>query len=496
MPKVYFEGYCVSTGTDLSNQRIQFTFNDNGTFTNVAYRSNGDITINNSIVTSVNSYNTGDIISTLVNNNNLYFYKNNSLEYTYSGTTIDFINQALTRLSKGGGEWVLNFGQDSSFGGILTKQNNTDANGIGDFYYSTASSGYAICTKNIAEQDTSIINKPSNHFNTVLYTGTGATQSITGVGFQPDFTWIKQRDGATPRHHILVDSVRGATKYLESDRDIAEVTDANQVASLDSDGFTVGTGNATNSSGINFVAWNWLAGGTPSSNTDGSITSSVSVSPIESFSIVSWTGTGSVGTVGHGLSGGINFGLFKNRSITSDWVVWVNNVAPEEYFKLNDTTDAITDSTMFNDTGQGTGVFTVGTNTSINGSGNNIIAYLFSSTLNFCNNFFGRGNGSSPDGVYFDVGFRPAWIIIKAEGVSNWVIHDVKRNITNPVNARLFANTDGSEDTTIEVGDITNTGFKARTTNADYNSSGVLYRGYAFAEFPIVDSNGIPLTAR
>ena len=495
---IYYEGYCVSTGTDPSNTRLQASFTIDNDFAILAYRANGAITLNNSTVTTVSSFTGGDIISMLSSSSgNVYFYKNNILQYTYSGTTLTGYIKLLPRLSDNGGEWVVNFGQDSSFGGILTKQNNTDINGIGDFYYSTASSGQACCTKNIANQSPPILDKPSDYFNTVLYTGTGATQSITGVGFQPDFTWIKQRDGATPRHHRLVDSVRGATKYLESDRNIAEVTDSNQVTSLDSDGFTVGTGNATNSNTVNFVSWNWKAGGTAVTNTDGSITSSVSANTTSRFSIVSYTGTGANATVGHGLGVAPKMIIVKNRdrSAAGAWQVYHASIGATQTLELNDTTGAYSSSTRWNDTEPTSSVFSIGSSLEVNGSGENIIAYCFSEVFGFSQIDAQRGN-SSTDGVQFDVGFRPAWIIIKGDNTSNWIIHDVKRDITNPLNARLFANSDVAEDTTIEIGDITNTGFKARTTNSDYNSNGVFYYFLAIAEANIVNSNGIPLTAR
>ena len=489
---IYFEGYCVRRGNSANNQRLQVSFDIDGAYVLLSYRANGRITVNGTIVQTGNTYTADDIISILSDGSNVYFYKNNILEYTYSGTTVSQYNEVNIRISQNNGEWFLNFGQDSSFGGTLTRQNNTDANGIGDFYYSRASSGSAICTKNIANFDTTIINKPSNHFNTVLYTGNGSTQSITGVGFQPDWTWIKERNNAAD--HKLYDAVRGATKVLESSNTSAEGTDVNGLTAFNSDGFSLGSSISNNGSGDTYVSWNWKAGGTAVSNTNGSITSTVSANPTVNFSIVSWTGTGSVGTVGHGISR-VNFMLIKNRSISSDWVVYHDRPSPTAYLKLNDSSVPITDSTIFNDTSTFANTFTVGTNTKVNGNGNNMIAYCFGDTNNYCLAFTAAGNGST-DGVSFQVGFRPAWIIIKSETVQNWVIHDVKRNTTNPLNARLFANTNGAEDTTIEVGDITNNGFKARTTNAEYNSNDVFYTGFAIAEFPQVATNGTALTAR
>jgi hypothetical protein len=193
--------------------------------------------------------------------------------------------------------FIYNFGQDSSFAGNKTPQGKQDANDIGDFFYAPPTGFLALCTANLPDVD--VI--PSEHFNTVLYTGTGSSNAISNLGLTPDFTWIKSRSNT--EGHGLVDSVRGATKLLSSNTTDSEATSANYVASLDSDGFTVGTSTLTNGNGYTYVAWNWKAGGTAVSNTNGSITSSVSANPAAGFSIVSYTGNGTSGaTVGLGLS--------------------------------------------------------------------------------------------------------------------------------------------------------------------------------------------------
>jgi hypothetical protein len=143
------------------------------------------------------------------------------------------------------------------------------------------------------------INKPSEYFNTKLYTGTGSSNSVTGVGFQPDFTWIKVR--SETNNHELYDAVRGATKRIFSDLTDAEDTNTAGLTAFGADGFTVNTGTAVNGSSKTYVAWNWLANGAGVSNTDGSITSTVSASTTSGFSIVTYTGTGSNATIGHGL---------------------------------------------------------------------------------------------------------------------------------------------------------------------------------------------------
>ena len=185
-----------------------------------------------------------------------------------------------------------NFGQDSSFNGNKVAQGNADENGKGDFYYAPPSGYLALCNANLPDPaiDPNKGDNPENYFNTVLYTGTGSAISITGVGFQPDWVWIKDR--STTYAHQLTDSVRGATETLFSNLTNVESTDAQKLTSFDTDGFSYGTNVGGNTSSNSYVAWNWLAGGTGVSNTDGSITSTVSANTEAGFSIVSYTGNG------------------------------------------------------------------------------------------------------------------------------------------------------------------------------------------------------------
>src|SRR6056300_168955 len=156
------------------------------------------------------------------------------------------------------------------------------------------------------------IKKPSDYFNTTLWTGTGSSMTITGVGHQPDFTWIKPRSVAD--NHVLFDSVRGVTKRLVSNSTSAEGTVSDMITSFDSDGFSLGTNSNVTGSGRTFVGWNWLASNTTASNTDGDITSTVSANTTSGFSIVSYTGTGSSSqSVGHGLGVAPSMIIVKNR---------------------------------------------------------------------------------------------------------------------------------------------------------------------------------------
>ena len=342
-----------------------------------------------------------------------------------------------------------------------------------------------------------IIDKPTDHFNTVLYTGTGASLANTGVGFQPDFTWIKGRSGAT--EHVWTDSVRGVTKELSSNDTGAEETVAQGLTAFGTDGFTVGTDGSYNTSSATYASWNWKAGGTAVSNTAGSITSSVSANTTSGFSIVSFTGTGSTATVGHGLGVTPKMFIVKNRSITETWRPYHVALGGGQALALNGTNATDTDASYWSNTNPTSSVFTVGTNTGTNGSGNSMIAYCFADTSMIkCGSYTGNG---STDGTFVYTGFKPAWIMIKKSSASGsgWMIFDTKRNPTNDgATLRLPANTTDSESTD-HILDILSNGFKIRDSDATLNTSGATFIYMAFAEQPFVTSttNGsIPATAR
>ena len=343
------------------------------------------------------------------------------------------------------------------------------------------------------------INKPSEYFNTKLYTGTGAEQSITGVGFQPDWVWTKSRTSAY--NHNSYDSVRGANKTLYQDLTNAEYVGTQGVKSFDSDGFTVGTDVAVNQSSANLVAWNWLAGGTPSSNTDGDITSSVSANTTSGFSIVSYTGTGATATVGHGLSQTPEMVIVKLRSGSgTDWTVWgsvLGGTVGSEKMQLNNTGAKSTglNSSWFNNTAPDSDVFTIGTQSDLNTSSSTYIGYCFHSVKGYSK--FGQytGNGST-DGTFVYTGMRPAFIIVKRTDTTNdWYIMDSTRSSYNPTANQLFADLSNAEVTDQEI-DILSNGFKCRRVNDGTNASGGTYIYMAFAENPLVGTNNIPATAR
>ena len=348
------------------------------------------------------------------------------------------------------------------------------------------------------------IDKPSDYFETKLYTGTGSELAITGVGFQPDLIWFKQRSAV--RNHALVDSVRGRSKVVFPDLTNAEETSAastNDLVSFDSDGFTVGITNVSgsfNTSSGTHVAWNWLGGGTASSNTDGSITSRVSANTTAGFSIVSYTGNATSGaTVAHGLGVTPAMMIVKNRSAVEEWGVYHVSNGNTHVQYLNTTGAKSDDAGFWNDTTPTSSVFTVGNSTRVNQNGSAIIAYCFAEKQGYSKFGSYTGNGNA-DGTFVYTGFKPAFVMLKkTSGTGNWQMFDDKRVGYNPDNDVLRANLSNTECTSCVKIDTLSNGFKLRNTDGDGNTSGGTYIYMSFASEPFTTSttNGsIPATAR
>jgi hypothetical protein len=341
------------------------------------------------------------------------------------------------------------------------------------------------------------INKGSDYFNTVLYTGTGATLSITGVGFQPDFVWTKGRSVAFSNY--LMDSVRGVGKRLISNSASNEDVSIFGVSSFNSDGFTLGTDTGANNSGSTFVGWNWLASNTTTSNTSGTITSTVSVNQTAGFSIVSYTGTGSAGaTIGHGLGAVPRMIIVKNRDASDAWQVYhaANTSAPEtDYLVLNTTAATADNINRWNDTLPTSTLFSIGDGVEVNTNTEKYIAYCFAEVKGYSKFGSYTGNGST-NGTFIYTGFKPAFIMHKrTDDVGSWFIFDSKRIGYNAENYRLIADTNNAEADPGEY-DILSNGVKIRFTSGNVNASGGTYIYMAFAENPFVTSSGIPVTAR
>ena len=349
------------------------------------------------------------------------------------------------------------------------------------------------------------INKPSDYFNTVLYTGNSTdNHTISGVGFQPDFTWIKDRD-RSGYNHRLQDAVRGANKSLQSNRDIAEATLSDAVKSFNSDGFVLGNdaGNGSFNGNSNFVSWNWKANGSGSSNTNGSITSTVSANTTSGFSIVKYTGNGSAGaTIGHGLGTVPAQIIVKGTSRAESWEVYNQNLDPSNGSYMRwDSTQASAGSSYWNSTSPTSSFFTVNSAGGVNASGIEYVAYCFSEIKGYSKfgSYIGNGNGN---GSFIYTGFKPAFIIFKnrATAGTDWYMYDNKRGgpaagvYGNNNKYYLQVSSSGLEGN--ESFDLLSNGFKCRITNNFQNEAGIPFIYMAFAEAPLVGSNNVPCTAR
>jgi len=339
------------------------------------------------------------------------------------------------------------------------------------------------------------INKSGDYFNTKLYTGNGSTQNITGVGFQPDWIWQKERSSTS--YHVVTDAVRGNTKQLFTNVNATEATDSNYITSFDSDGFGQGQNNDTNESGQTYVAWNWKANGQGSSNTDGSInTTYTSVNTTAGFSISSYTGNGTAGaTIGHGLGTAPKVVLIKRRSASGEWIMGHGSLGFTKFLELNLTGGEQTSTLRFNDTAPTSSVFTVGSTADTNQNGTTLIAYCFAEKTGYSKFGSLTGNGSS-DGTFVYCGFAPSFILVKAITSGNWFMYDNKRPGYN--NVQQFLEADGSAvEYTSNANhsiDILSNGFKF-TGGSGSNTSGRESIFMAFGQ-SIVGSNNIPATAR
>ena len=528
-----------------------------------------------------------------------------SSEITAGTTTnamVSGLDTSLTWLAgctvRDGATVTFNFGQDSSFAGVhATANSNADGEGHGSFAFAPPSGYLALCSQNLPDVD---IIDGTEYFNTVLYTGNGSTQNITGAGFQPDLVWGKERPNA--ESNWLFDSIRGATKQISSNSTNGEGTQSTMLTSFDSDGFTMGSDGAGNQSSTTYVSWNWKAGGaapaqtyvvkvvsdsgnkyrfddfgtsavtlnlqeggtytfdqsdssnsghplrfsttsngthgggseyttgvtttgTPgsagaktvitvaasaatlyyycsshsgmggqantnatfgSTNLDGSILSTVSANTDAGFSIVSYTGTGSNATVGHGIATP-DMIIAKRRDATENWPVYTAFTGSSQYAYLDHTNGFSSATSVWQGVDPTSSVFSIGTSLTVNSSGGTYIAYCFHSVEGYSKvgSYVGNGNAA---GTFVYTGFRPSWIMIRSSGVGHWIIFDVTRHPTNVNDARIYANVNNAEDSSYSL-DLLSNGFTPRHTGSDFNSSGVNYLYLAFAETPFKFAN-------
>jgi len=343
----------------------------------------------------------------------------------------------------------------------------------------------------------STISKPSDYFNTKLYTGNSTdNHAITGVNFQPDLVWIKRRNQAA--NHNLFDAVRGATKTIKSNLTNAEATVADTLKSFDSDGFTLGddaTVGEVNPNTYTMASWNWLGANGTASNTDGSITSTVSANTTSGFSIVSYTGTGANATVGHGLGSVPKVVMVKTRSGTGNWINYHSSVGNTKYLSLNQTNSAGTTNQAWNDTSPTNQVFSLGNSSEVNGNGTTMIAYCFADVQGY-SKFGSYVGNASTNGTFVYTGFAPSFLMIKrTSDTQNWYMWDNKRLGYNPDNNHLQANGTDAEGTADAI-DILSNGFKIRESGAGTNSGTYIYMSFAAEPLVANVSSSIPATAR
>ena len=334
------------------------------------------------------------------------------------------------------------------------------------------------------------IDKPSDYFNTVTWTGDGsASRNITGIGFKPDWVWVKCRNSAVS--HAVYDSVRGASKLINTNTSSAEGTNP-AVNAFISDGFTVNSDSYVNLNSNTYVAWNFLASNTTASNTDGSITSTVSANTTSGFSIATYTGNGSSGsTIGHGLNAVPEVVLIRRRNQATDWNF---QLGYSQYLKLNSTDQAIATSGGLVGSGS-TSTITVDANGYVNASGSTYVGYFFVSKKGYSKFGSYTGNGNA-DGTFVYTGFKPAFVMWKkTNGASEWIMVDSKRNTSNEVDKLLRANQSSAENT-YGACDFLSNGWKFRDGDTDFQASGDTYIYMAFAENPFVTSTGVPACAR
>ena len=343
------------------------------------------------------------------------------------------------------------------------------------------------------------IDKPSDYFNTKLYTGTGNSHAITGVGFSPNWVWLKSR--STTQNHILTDTVRGATKTIRSNTTDAENTEPQYLKSFDSDGFTLGTRSEPNGNGATFVSWNWKAEIT-SGLSGGSITpSGYSINTTAGFGIYKYTGNGTSGaTIAHGL-GAVPKVIFIKRLDNSDAMNMYNESLGNTKTLRVDRNDApATSSSFYNNTSPTSSLITLGNESGFNGNNNTYVMYAFAEKQGYSKFSSYTGNGNA-NGAFIYTGFKPAFFLQKKSSASGnawntWGYTSLSG--TNSIGRRLFPSTSGSESNqdSAPMSNFLSNGIKILQTDSDYNGSGATYIYMAFAENPFVTSTGVPATAR
>ena len=416
---------------------------------------------------------------------------------------------AIGNWSAADGTVIFNFGQDSTFQGAVSAGGNADGNGFGDFKYDP--DGFlALCSANVpvsddidpAQTDDDI---PQKQFGVVTYTGSSTSaQTITGLGFKPDLVWAKMTNSS--QRNFLTDTNRGITKHLFSDASSDEETDSGMgntnpiYTAFNDDGFVFGTsGSGPNDSGREYVAWCWKgAGGVNASNAEGSTTCSTQANTKAGFSIITYTGTGSAATLGHGLEKAPEFIMAKRRSSPDQtWKNYHVGMGPTKYLTLNEADAAGTSSGMWNDTAPTNTLIHIGNESNVSTSSKDYIIYAWHGVEGYSKFGSYEGNGNN-DGPFIYTGFRPRMIFFKwyetAASAEPWGVFDTVRATYNPTSAhsdsQVYWNTTAaaSQGSTHGV-DFLSNGVKLRGNGGLNNANGGQYIYGAWGDVPFKYNN-------
>jgi hypothetical protein len=448
-----------------------------------SYLSNGNFYTGNASIGTAATFANGDIIGVAMDLDagSIAFYKNGTLQgtpFTSIPLGVDYIFA--------GGAFTFSYPTPTNVGAYYANY------GQRPFAYTAPSGFKALCTQNLPTPTigATTATQAGKFFAPTLYTGNGASpRAVTGVGFQPDLVWMKCRSSAFVNG--LFDSVRGTGKLLISNLTVAEIANDpdGYLSSFDSDGFSLTTGSSSNNTfngnTSTYVAWGWKANGSGSTNTSGSITSTVSANTTSGFSVVTYTGTGSNATVGHGLGVAPSMIIFKRRNSATDWPVYHVSLGATNLIYL-DLTNASGASSDFQNTAPTSTVFSIaGGSANIGASGGTFLAYCFAEVAGYSKFGSYTGNGSA-DGPFIFTGMRPAYLVLKSSAgvVQTWIVEDSKRFPSNVVSGELYPSDSGAESSGQTRLDLVSNGFKIRTTDTAFNQSGCTYIYMAFAENP------------
>ena len=446
-------------GYDPNGKLFGFGYNQGG---NIKGASGTGTTSNANLATSLATFTTNDIIgfASDISKGTLAIYKNNTLIYTITGINDDDWIPAISGYTSNG-SYSINFGQQP-------------------FNY-TPPTGYNKLNSNNLLPTVPSIENAQKHFDNILYTGNGGTKSVTGLGFKPDFVWVKSRNAGY--NNYLFDILRGSTNALRSNTTAAESQVGNSTLTLTSNGFKLTSDGLGLNSAHNMVAWCWKAGGVGVTNNDGTKSVTLSANPEAGFSIIEWAGNDANATCGHGLGKKPKFFIVKSRTHSQNWFVYHVGTGATKDPRLNDTAAPYTTSNIWNNTEPTDTVINIGSSSGVNGNGNSYICYCWSEIPGYSKMGTYVGNGNA-NGAFVHTGFRPSFIMIRnTVNGHNWQIYDVARSTINPALVTLYANRDLDEEDNASVTpfDILSNGFKIRSTWNDTNQSGstILYMAWA-----------------